>query len=160
MYFRLGSEINKRRAPRLQKVEVLIMIKLIVGKKGTGKTKILINMVEEAVKASNGNVVCVEKVPKLTYDIPSSARLMETSKDNIEGYDEFYGYITGILSGNFDITDLFIDSTLRIGGRDYDKLGKFLEKLNAAVADREVNVVFTISADKEELPASVQAFIS
>ena len=134
------------------------MIKLIVGKKGTGKTKILINMVEEAVKASNGNVVCVE-VPKLTSDIPSSARLMETSKDNIEGYDEFYGYITGILSGNFDITDLFIDSTLRIGGRDYDKLGKFLEKLNVAVADREVNVVFTISADKEELPASVQAFI-
>ena len=135
------------------------MIKLIVGKKGTGKTKILINMVEDALKATNGNVVCVEKVPKLTYDIPSSVRLMETSKDNIEGYDEFYGYITGILSGNFDITDLFIDSTLRIGGRDYAELGNFLEKLNGTLADREVNVVFTVSADKEELPESVTKFV-
>ena len=135
------------------------MIKLIVGKKGTGKTKILINMVEEAQKTTNGNVVCVEKVPKLTYDIPSSVRLMETSKDNIEGYDEFYGYITGILSGNFDITDLFIDSTLRIGGRDYAELGNFLEKLNGTLADREVNVVFTVSADKEELPESVTKFV-
>ena len=135
------------------------MIKLIVGKKGTGKTKILINMVEEAQKTTNGNVVCVEKVPKLTYDIPSSVRLMETSKDNIEGYDEFYGYITGILSGNFDITDLFIDSTLRIGGRDYAELGKFLEKLDGTIADRDVNVVFTVSADKEELPESVTKFV-
>ena len=135
------------------------MIKLIVGKKGTGKTKILINMVEEALKATNGNVVCVEKVPKLTYDIPSSVRLMETSKDNIEGYDEFYGYITGILSGNFDITDLFIDSTLRIGGRDYAELGNFLEKLNGTIADRDVNVVFTVSADREELPESVLNFV-
>lgn len=135
------------------------MITLIVGKKGTGKTKILVDMVAEAEKVSAGNVVCIEKVPKLTYDIPSSVRLMETSKDEIEGYEEFYGFLTGVLAGNFDITDMFIDSTLRIGGRDYDKLGKFLQKLNKSVGDRDVNIVFTISADKEELPESVTAFI-
>ena len=135
------------------------MITLIVGKKGTGKTKILVDMVAEAEKVSSGNVVCIEKVPKLTYDIPSSVRLMETSKDEIEGYEEFYGFLTGVLAGNFDITDMFIDSTLRIGGRDDDKLGKCLQKLNKAVGDRDVNIVFTISADKEELPESVTAFI-
>ena len=135
------------------------MIKLIVGRKGTGKTKILVDMVEAAEKASSGNVVCIEKVPHLTYDIPSSVRLMETSKDEIEGYEEFYGFLAGVLAGNFDITDGFIDSTLRIGGRDYDKLGKFLTKLNASVGDRPVNIVFTVSADREELPESVQAFI-
>ncbi len=81
------------------------MITLIVGKKGTGKTKILVDMVAEAEKVSSGNVVCIEKVPKLTYDIPSSVRLMETSKDEIEGYEEFYGFLTGVLAGNFDITD-------------------------------------------------------
>ena len=135
------------------------MITLIVGKKGTGKTKILVDMVAEAEKVSAGNVVCIEKVPKLTYDIPSSVRLMETSKDEIEGYEEFYGFLTGGLAGDFDITDMFIDSTLRIGGRDYDKLGKFLQKLNKSVGDRKVNIVFTISADKEELPESVTAFI-
>ena len=135
------------------------MITLIVGKKGTGKTKILVDMVAEAEKVSRGNVGRIEKVPKLTYDIPSSVRLMETSKDEIEGYEEFYGFLTGVLAGNFDITDMFIDSTLRIGGRDYDKLGKFLQKLNKSVGDRDVNIVFTISADKEELPESVTAFI-
>ena len=135
------------------------MIKLIVGKKGTGKTKILVDMVAKAANTSSGNVVCIEKEPKLTFDIPSSVRLMETFKDSIRGYDEFYGYIAGVLSGNFDITDLFVDSTLKIGGRDYDKLGAFLDKLNKAIGSREVNVVFTISADAEELPASVKAYI-
>ncbi len=135
------------------------MISLIVGKKGTGKTKILLDMVAAAEKASSGNVVCVEKVPNLTYDIPSSVRLMETSKDGIEGYDEFYGFLAGILAGNFDITDLFIDSTLRIGGRDYDKLGTFLQRLNQSIGNREVNVIFTISADRSELPESVTTFI-
>ena len=135
------------------------MIKLIVGKKGTGKTKILVDMVTKAANSSSGNVVCIEKEPKLTFDIPSSVRLMETCKDAIEGYEEFYGYVAGVLSGNFDITDMFVDSTLKIGGRDYDKLGAFLDKLNKAIGSREVNVVFTISADAEELPASVKAYL-
>lgn len=84
---------------------------------------------------------------------------METCKDNIEGYDEFYGYLAGVLSGNFDITDLFVDSTLKIGGRDMDKLALFLDKLAASIGSREVNVVMTISADKEELPVSIRGYI-
>ena len=112
------------------------MIKLIVGNKGSGKTKLLIDLVTKAANTSNGNVVCIEKEPKLTFDIPSSVRLMETCKDSIEGYEEFYGYITGVLSGNFDITDLFIDSTLKIGGRDLNKLACFLEKLSKAIGSR------------------------
>ena len=135
------------------------MIKLIVGNKGSGKTKLLVDLVTKAANTSNGNVVCIEKEPKLTFDIPSSVRLMETCKDNIEGYDEFYGYITGVLSGNFDITDLFIDSTLKIGGRDLNKLACFLEKLSNAIGSRELNLVMTISADKDELPVSVRSYI-
>ena len=84
---------------------------------------------------------------------------METCKDSIEGYDEFYGYVAGVLSGNFDITDLFIDSTLKIGGKDLNKLAAFLAKLSSSIASREVTVVLTISADKEELPASLVPYI-
>ncbi len=135
------------------------MIKLIVGKKGSGKTKLLVDMVTKAANSSSGNVVCIEKEPKLTFDIPSSVRLMETCKDSIEGYDEFYGYVAGVLSGNFDITDLFIDSTLKIGGKDLNKLAAFLAKLSSSIASREVTVVLTISADKEELPASLVPYI-
>ena len=135
------------------------MIKLIVGKKGSGKTKLLVDMVTKAANSSSGNVVCIEKEPKLTFDIPSSVRLMETCKDSIEGYDEFYGYVAGVQSGNFDITDLFIDSTLKIGGKDLNKLAAFLAKLSSSIASREVTVVLTISADKEELPASLVPYI-
>ena len=135
------------------------MIKLIVGKKGSGKTKLLVDMVTKAANSSSGNVVCMEKEPKLTFDIPSSVRLMETCKDSIEGYDEFYGYVAGVLSGNFDITDLFIDSTLKIGGKDLNKLAAFLEKLSSSIGSREVTVVLTISADKDELPASLVPYI-
>ena len=135
------------------------MIKLIVGNKGSGKTKLLVEMVTKAANSSSGNVVCIEKEPKLTFDIPSSVRLMETCKDSIEGYDEFYGYVAGVLSGNFDITDLFIDSTLKIGGRDLNKFACFLEKLSASIGSREVNVDMTVSADKDELPASVRSYI-
>lgn len=135
------------------------MIKLIVGKKGSGKTKLLVDMVTKAANSSSGNVVCIEKEPKLTFDIPSSVRLMETCKDSIEGYDEFYGFVAGVLSGNFDITDLFIDSTLKIGGKDMDKLAAFLEKLSNSIGSREVTVVLTISAAKEELPASLVPYI-
>ena len=135
------------------------MIKLIVGNKGSGKTKLLVEMVTKAANSSSGNVVCIEKEPKLTFDIPSSVRLMETCKDSIEGYGEFSGYVAGVLSGNFDITDLFIDSTLKIGGRDLNKFACFLEKLSASIGSREVNVVMTVSADKDELPASVRSYI-
>ena len=136
------------------------MIKLIVGKKGSGKTKLLVDMVTKAANSSSGNVVCIEKEPKLTFDIPSSVRLMETCKDSIEGYDEFYGYVAGVLSGNFDITDLFIDSTLKIGGKDLNKLAAFLEKLSSSIGSREVTVVLTISADKEELPQFMQKYLA
>lgn len=135
------------------------MIKLIVGKRGFGKTKILVDMATKAANTSSGNVVCIEKEPKLTYEIPSSVRLMQTDDAGIEGFGEFYGYIAGVLAGNFDITDLFIDSTLKIVGRDYDKLGEFFARLDKTTSEGSVNIVFTVSADRDELPESVQKFI-
>jgi len=136
------------------------MIKLIIGKKGTGKTKVLVDMAVKAASTSNGSVVCIEKEPKLTFDLPSSVRLVETCNPGIEGYCEFYGFVTGILMSDYDITDLFIDSTLKIGGKDLDQLASFLTRLNTFVGNREVNIVFTISADAEELPEAVKAYIA
>ena len=136
------------------------MIKLITGNKGTGKTKILVDMAVKAAGTSNGSVVCIEKEPKLTFDLPSSVRLIETCNPGIDGYCEFYGFVTGVLMSNYDITDLFIDSTLKIGGKDLDKLASFLDRLNAFVGSREVNIVFTVSADPAELPESAKAYLA
>lgn len=128
------------------------MIKIIIGKKGSGKTKLLAEMVNSAADTSLGNVVCIEKSDALIYSIKYKARLIDTDTFGINGYDEYFGMIAGIKAGNHDITHIFGDATLRIGGRDFDKLADFLERL-AKIED--VEFIFTISADKEELPKKI-----
>ena len=128
------------------------MIKIIIGKKGSGKTKLLAEMVNAAADTSLGNVVCIEKSDALIYSIKYKARLIDTDSFGINGYDEYFGMIAGIKAGNHDITHIFGDATLRIGGRDFDKLADFLERL-AKIED--VEFIFTISADKEELPKKI-----
>ncbi|MBQ9552179.1 MAG: hypothetical protein IJU96_05375 [Clostridia bacterium] len=134
------------------------MVKLILGHKGSGKTKKLVELVNTAARESNGNVVCIEKESQLTYDVTSRARLTATDTFFIRDYDAFYGFLCGICAGDHDITDIFVDATLRIGGRDYDELAKFLAKVNELSKIEEKNITFTVSADKEEIPASVFEF--
>ncbi len=134
------------------------MISIILGHKGAGKTKHLISCVNEAVENSKGNVVCVEKETKLTYDVNYRARLIATDDYEVKGYAAFYGFLAGVCAGNHDITDVLVDATLRIGGRDYNELASFLEKIYELSSVNEKDFVFTISADKEELPDSIFNF--
>ena len=125
------------------------MIKIIIGRKGSGQTKLLVDMVNEAAKVSLGNVVCIEKGDTLTYSVTHKARLIDADAYGISGYGEYYGMVAGIKSGNHDVTHIFGDATLRIGTRDYDELCAFFERI-AKIDD--VEFVFTVSADKDELP--------
>lgn len=136
------------------------MITLILGRKGSGKTKLLIEKVNEAIEASNGNVVCIEKQPKLTYDVNYRARLVDTDHYGVSGFEAFYGFLCGVCAGDHDITDILIDATLRIGSRDFDELCAFLKKVDALSKNHvaEKNFIFTISADKEELPEEIFTF--
>ena len=131
------------------------MVKIITGNKGSGKTKRLIELVNSAVEKSNGNVVCVEKERLLTYDINYRARLVETDHYGVEGYDAFYGFLCGIVAGDHDITDILVDATLKIGGKNMDELASFLNKVAALSRMAEFDFIFTISADDSELPASI-----
>ena len=105
------------------------MISIILGHKGSGKTKRLISCVNQAVETSKGNVVCIEKETKLTYDVNYQARLIATDDYEIKGYASFFGFLAGVCAGNHDITDVLIDATLRIGGRNYEELADFLEEI-------------------------------
>ena len=125
------------------------MIKIIIGKKGSGKTKLLVDMVNKAAESSLGNVVCIEKGDTLTYSVTHKARLIDADAFGISGYGEYYGMVAGIKSGNHDVTHIFGDATLRIGTRNYDELVSFFERI-AKIED--VEFIFTVSADKEELP--------
>ncbi len=128
------------------------MIKIIIGRKGSGKTKKLVDLVNEATKTSLGNVVCVEKGDTLTYSVTHKARLIDADAFGISGYSEYYGMLAGIKSGNHDVTHIFGDATLRIGTRDYEELVAFFERLSKI---EDVEFLFTVSADKEELPKKI-----
>ncbi|MEG2395544.1 MAG: hypothetical protein RSB11_00780 [Oscillospiraceae bacterium] len=128
------------------------MISLIIGHKGSGKTKLLVDKVNEAVEKSNGHVICVEKETKLTYDVSSRARLVATDNYSVTGFDAFYGFLSGICAGDHDITDIFVDATFKIGGRDYEILADFLKKLDEISKASDTKFTFTISTDLENLP--------
>ena len=134
------------------------MISLIIGKKGTGKTKVLVQHVNDAVHVSSGNVVCVEKETKLTYDVNYRARLIATDVFAISGYDAFYGFLSGICAGDHDITDIFVDATYRIAD-DKDRAGEalaaFLKKVNELSKISDTKFTFTISSDLEDLPEAM-----
>lgn len=133
------------------------MVTLIIGKKGSGKTKKLINLANEAVSASNGNVVVIEKGAKLTYDVTHKARLIDTEQYSITGYDAFFGFLSGICAGNYDVTDVLVDSTLKIGGQDFEQFADFITKINVLAAKSETKFTFLVSADESELPSSIDA---
>ena len=92
------------------------MITLLTGKKGSGKTKKLIEMANAALEKTNGNVVVVEKGLKLTYDISHAARLIDIDAYDVKGGKGLYGFLAGICAGNYDVTDILVDSTLKITG--------------------------------------------
>jgi hypothetical protein len=125
------------------------MVKVIMGVKGTGKTKQMIEMINAAVTTENGNVVAIERGPKLTYDLSHKARLVAAEDYNVKCYGCLYGFIAGMCAGNYDITDIFVDSTLKIGGDDLEKLADMVEKL----AKLEANITLSVSADKADIPA-------
>jgi hypothetical protein len=127
------------------------MISLIIGNKGTGKTKRLIDLVNAAVEASKGDVVCVERGQMLTYDVNHKARLIDTNTYGINGYDSFYGFLSGICACNYDVTDIFIDATLKIGGKDYDNFADFIEKVSVLSEESNTRFTLTVSCDESEL---------
>lgn len=133
------------------------MIKLIVGNKGSGKTKVLLNMCKEACKVSKGNIVFVEKGNKMIYDVDRAARLVDIDEYQVKGYDAFYGFLAGICAGNYDLTEIFVDSTMKIGGKDIDEMVAFFAKVNKLSVNSNVEIVFTVSCGKEELPEGLEA---
>lgn len=134
------------------------MIKLIVGNKGSGKTKTLIDQINAAVKTTSGNIVCVEKGLKMTYDIDHAVRLIDIEDYKVESYDAFYGFLAGIFAGNYDISEIFVDGTLKVGGKDYTAFAAFIEKLNPLVKD--ASVILTVSCDVSDLPESLKEYIA
>ena len=135
------------------------MVKLIIGVKGTGKTKALISMVNEAAEKSNGTVVCIEKGVGLRFDVKYSARLINTNEYLIFDAEALYGFVAGILASNHDVTDLFIDGALKISNNDIVAFEAFLKEVDELTNKLDVNVVLTSSIPVEEASDLVKKYI-
>ena len=135
------------------------MVKLIVGKKGSGKTKALINGVNEALNTENGNIVFICNGDRHILDVNHSIRLIDVEKIDTETFRVFKAFINGILSQNYDITALFVDSLFKIVPDDMDNLADFICDINTIAENNNINFTICISADKSELPEAIYKYI-
>lgn len=134
------------------------MVSLLIGAKGSGKTKRLIEEINAALARSDGNVVVVEKASSLGANVNYRARLVSAEEFGIEGFNELYAFVSGLCAGNRDITDILVDATLRIGSREPLELSAFLKRIDKLSTDFGTNFVFTISMDETAVPADVFGF--
>ena len=132
------------------------MVQLIIGLKGSGKTKKLVDMVRDAVNEETGDVVCIEKERKLTFDIPYQARLIDAGVYDIGSYEFLRGLICGVHAGNYDITHFFIDNFYKlVNDKSPEALETFLTWLDKFSAQEKISFVISLSVDVANLPASV-----
>lgn len=130
------------------------MVELLIGKKGTGKTKALIEKVNNALTVAKGNVVFISNdTNRIIFDVKSKARMADTSEFEIKSYDEFLGFISGIISRDFDITNIFVDGIFKIVGSDnLDGFESFLNRLETMSQKFEITFVISVSIDAETAP--------
>ena len=136
------------------------MIKLIIGKKGSGKTKELINDVHNSINVENGNIVFICNGDRHVLDLNHSVRLIDVAEFDTADFRVFKSFINGILSQNYDITSVFIDSLFKIVPDDMDNLTGFINDLDAISQDRNIKFTICISADKAELPEGIYKYIA
>ena len=136
------------------------MVKVIVGLKGSGKTKQLIDSINTAVKTESGSMVCIEKGSALTFDIDYRVRLIDASEYDIGSYTFLKGFISGLHAGNFDISHIFLDGLYKLAdSKDREETAEFLgwcEKFGAA---NKIEFTISISDELAAMPARVAKYV-
>ena len=137
----------------------VVMLKLIVGVKGTGKTKALINAVNSAYEASSGAVVCLEQGEKLRYDIRHQVRLINTQDYMICDGQSLFGFIAGIYASNHDITDIFVDSALKICENNYEEFKVAVDEIARFAEANKLRCTITASMPLDELDEDLKKYL-
>ena len=132
------------------------MVELIVGKKGKGKTKVLLDKVNGAVKDASGSIVYLDKSTKHMYELNNKVRLIDVSGFPVKNADEFVGFICGILSQDHDLEQVYLDSFLTTANLDGKDAPGTLEQVSAIGETFKVSFIISMSLDKEEVPAAYQ----
>jgi len=150
------------RFDRLAKTErsVVVMVKLMMGLKGSGKTKQLIDLVKKAVEDEHGDVVCLERNPELTHEIPHKARLISASQYKFGSYEFLKGFISGLNASNYDITHVFIDSLQKIVEDDScAAIEEFLNWLDRFGAKENIKFTITLSVEPSLASEGIRKYL-
>ena len=135
------------------------MIRIMIGRKGSGKTKTLIDLVNTTVDTTDGAVVCIEKGDKLKYDIRYQCRLIDADRYLIADGQSLFGFVAGILASNHDVGEIFIDSVLKICQNDADGFDRFLNEIEKLVEEHGTNFFITSSIDPSEASETVRKYM-
>ena len=136
------------------------MVKIIMGLKGSGKTKELVGLVCKAVSEGSGDVVVIEKERKLTFDIPYQARLIDAGSYSIGSYEFLKGFISGIHAGNYDITHFFIDNFYKlVNDREEASVVEFVRWLADYAARENIEFVVSMSSDRAKCPEEIRQYL-
>ena len=135
------------------------MIKVIMGLKGSGKTKKLIDSINEAVNQASGDVVCIEYGKKLTYDVNYRVRLVDSEEYAISNSDMLKGFLSGLHAGNFDITNVYIDNLYKTIGTDRANGEAFVAWCAKFAATNNMNITITISDEVEKASEEVKKYL-
>ena len=135
------------------------MVKVIMGLKGHGKTKRLIELVRKASEEEHGNVICIERDSALRYDVPMSVRLIKLSDYKLTGYTALKGFLSGLCAGNYDITHIFMDGLFKLAGTEsLSEAEEFLDWCDAFSAREDVKFTMTISADESAATEGIKKY--
>ena len=135
------------------------MVQLIVGKKGKGKTKQLLDKVNNEVKNVAGNIVYLDKSAKHMYELNNKVRLIDVSQYAIENNSEFLGFVCGIISQDHDLQQMYFDSFLKISALEGSDISATVEKLEKLSEMFNVDFILSVSMDEAELPEDVKSKI-
>ena len=135
------------------------MIQIIMGLKGSGKTKKLIDAIHETLNTANGDVVCIEYGRKLTYDVTYKVRLVDSKEYGISSPEMLKGFLSGLHAGNFDITNVFIDNLYKTIGSDKAAGEEFVAWCAKFAADNNMEITITISEDPAEASEALKQFL-
>lgn len=140
--------------------EEIAMIKLIVGNKGKGKTKYLLDMVNESIKTISGNIVYLDKSTKHMHELSNKVRLINVLDYQIENCDEFIGFICGIISQDYDLEQMYLDSFLTIAHLEGIDITSVIDKLNKISTAYKVDFILSVSNDEKNLSESLKPLIA
>ena len=135
------------------------MIRVIMGLKGSGKTKKLIDSIHETLEHANGDVVCIEYGKQLTYDVNYKVRLVDSKEYAISNSDLLKGFLCGLHAGNFDITHVFIDNLYKTIGNDVKAAEAFVAWCATFAESNNMNITITISDDPAEASEAVKQYL-